>query len=53
MGCCRFSKRKDKIEIEGKHFDRSEKRSQIIKLRDLSKTIDEELKILKTVYVLN
>lgn len=50
MGCCKLGKRRDKMEVDGKHFDRNEKRFQISKVKHFLKTIDEELNILKTVY---
>jgi hypothetical protein len=50
MGCCKLGKRKDKIEMDGKHFDRNEKRFQISKLKEFLKSIDKELNTLKAVY---
>ena len=49
MGCCRLVKKKEKYEIEAKHFDRNEKRFQKSKLRTLIRTIEIEITNLKAV----
>lgn len=51
MGCLRLVKRKDRDELESKHFDRNGKRTQIGTMRSLLKIIDAEINNLKAVIV--